>query len=207
MDQIKKWRWATWLVAGWTAFILVVMAVVIYPNAPDRDLSDPFSEASSAYQMGAAFGEALVYWILGMLLFGPIWYFTKPKVRCPVCANKVDPKAMICLRCGYTPAGLQPGYQAPWPPAAQPMWPPAPQPNPFGQQPAWPPQPAQPMWPPPPQGAWPPQPAQPGWPPQPAQPGWPPQPQGAWPPPPPPPPPVPNQLSDTAAPPPSPTEE
>ncbi len=207
---MKQWRWPTWLIVGWTVFIAVVMVLVIYPSTPTSDPYYYYSEPSTSYQAGTAFGEAFLYWFLGMLVFGPIWYFTRPRVRCPVCGNKVDPKAAMCFRCGYVPGGpLVPGFrvtfnpQPGWPPQPQPGWPPAPQPM-------WP-TPFQAAWPPPPQSSNPFQgpswqaPPQPGWPPVP-QPGWPPVPQPGWPPapsnwPPPPPPAVPNQLSDVPPPP------
>lgn len=197
MERFKKWRWATWLVIGWTAFMVLVMVLVIYPSAPSYDPYDPFGDPSPGYQGGAALGEACVYWFLGMLLFGPIWYFTRLRVTCPVCGNKVDPKSAMCLRCGYVPGGpLMPGFRAATF-APQAGWPPPPQgSNPFGYQPVWPPQP-QAAWPPAPQPGWPPAapgtwptPYQPSWPPAPQssnpfeQPSWPPAPQPGWPPPP-----------------------
>jgi hypothetical protein len=192
-----NWRWATWLIVGWTVLMVVLMVVWIYPEVPNTEsYNPPPGDDTAAYQAGVAFGVALIYWVIGMIVLGPIWYFTRKRLLCPVCGNKVGANARMCGRCGYVPGmafpqGAYPAQQYGWP-SQQQGWPPQQPP-----QPGWPPQAQQPGWPPqaqPPQAGWPPQAQQSGWPPQqpPQQPGWPPQqppqsPQSGWPPPPPPP--------------------
>jgi hypothetical protein len=189
-----NWRWPTWLIVAWTVFMIVIMVAVIYPAVPEmEDYNPPAGEASQAgYQAGMAFGMALVYWGMGFIILGPLWFFTRPKVLCPVCGNKVSPNTVRCGRCGFMPGmGTPPPYgQAAYgqPPYGQPpAWPPAPPapqgawpPPAPGQPPAWPPAPPAPQgaWPPPAPGqppAWPPAPGQPpAWPPAPGQPpAWP----------------------------------
>ncbi len=175
-----NWRWATWLIVGWTVLMAVLMVFAIYPEVPNTEsYNPPPGDDTAAYQAGVAFGVALIYWAIGMVVLGPVWFVTRKRALCPVCGKKVSPKATMCGRCGYMPGmafprGAYPAQQYGWPP----------------QQQGWPPQQ-------PPQAGWPPQAQQPGWSPQlsppPQQYGWPPQqppqpPQGGWPPPPAPPP-------------------
>jgi len=175
-----NWRWATWLIVGWTVLMAVLMVFAIYPEVPNTEsYNPPPGDDTAAYQAGVAFGVALIYWAIGMVVLGPVWFVTRKRALCPVCGKKVSPKATMCGRCGYVPGmafprGAYPAQQYGWPP----------------QQQGWPPQQ-------PPQAGWPPQAQQPGWSPQlsppPQQYGWPPQqppqpPQGGWPPPPAPPP-------------------
>ena len=168
-----NWRWATWLIVGWTVLMAVLMVFAIYPEVPNAEsYNPPPGDDTAAYQAGVAFGVALIYWAIGMVVLGPVWFVTRKRALCPVCGNKVSPKATMCGRCGYVPGMAYPqGAYLPqqygWPPQQQPGWPP--QQSPPAPQPGWPPQPQQ-----PPQAGWPPQPAQP--------------PQGGWPSPPVPPP-------------------
>jgi hypothetical protein len=139
-----NWRWATWLIVGWTVLMAVLM-VVIYPEVPNTEsYNPPPGDDTAAYQAGVAFGVALIYWVIGMIVLGPIWYFTRKRLLCPVCGNKVGANARMCGRCGYVPGmafpqGAYPPQQPGWPQPQQPPqspqsgWPPPPPPPTSGE--------------------------------------------------------------------------